>query len=75
MNLTSLKQSFKRQESSPDNIHTKYVNLRTPPRRERRVLFAELSSHGARSTPTALLISTIIDAYRITRARQTSFGP
>ena len=49
-NLMSLKQSFKTPRVV--NIHTKYVNLRTPLRRERRVLFAELSSRGGRSTPT-----------------------
>ena len=48
----SLKQSLKHLESSPNNIHAKYVNLRTPLRRERRVLFAELGSRGGRSTPT-----------------------
>ena len=60
MNLTSLKQSLKHHESSPNSIRTKYVNLRTPPRR-------------GRSTPIPLLFPTIIDAYRIARARQTSF--
>ena len=48
------------------------MNLRTPPRRERRVLFAELSNQGGRSAPTQLFFPTIIDAYRINRARQTS---
>ena len=45
------------------------------PRRERRVLFAELSSQGGRSTPTPLLFPTVVDAYCIAHARQTSFGP
>ena len=75
MNLTSLKQSLTHHESSPNNIRTEYVNLGTPPRRERRVLFAELSSQGGRSTPTPLLFPTIDDAYRITHkeGRRTDY--
>ena len=49
-NRVTLKQSLKHQESLP----TKHVNLRTPPRREYRMLFAEFSSRGGRSTPTSL---------------------
>ena len=57
MSLTSPKQSLKHHESSPHNIRTKYVNLRTPLRRERRVLFAELSSQGGRSNSNATVVS------------------
>ena len=49
-------QSLKHHQSSPNSIHTKYVNLRIPPRRERRVLFAELqqSRWAINSNPTVV---------------------
>ena len=69
MNLTSLKQNLKCHESSPSCFSTAYMNLRAPPRRERCMLFAELSSQGGRSTPTPLLFPTVVDAYCIAHAR------
>ena len=36
-----------------NNVPIKHVNLRTAPRREYRMLFAEFSSQGGRSTPTS----------------------
>ena len=53
-NRDTLKHSLKHHESPPENTRTKHVNLRTPPRREYHVLFAEFSSQGGRSTSTSL---------------------
>ena len=52
--LTSPKQSLKHHQLSPNNYTRQHVYLRTPPRREHRMLFAEIDSQGGRSTPTSL---------------------
>ena len=52
--LTSLKQSLKHHQLPPNNYTRQHVYLRTPPRREHRMLFAEIGSQGGRSTPTSL---------------------
>ena len=50
----SLKQSLKHHQLSPNNYTRQHVYLRTPPRREHRMIFAEIDSQGGRSTPTSL---------------------
>ena len=57
MNLTSLNKAFKHRQSSPNNIHTKYMNLRTPARRERLVLFAELQQSQVAINSNSTVVS------------------
>ena len=49
-----MKQSFIHHQLSPNNCTRQHVYLRTPPRREHRMLFAEIGSQSQRSTPTSL---------------------
>ena len=53
-NRNTLKQSLNITSRHQNNVPTKHVNIRTTPLREYRLLFAEFSSQGGRSTPTSL---------------------